>query len=202
MKKITLLTVLGTLLLISGCFPVSLNPLYTGKELAFDPALLGLWQGGVSTNDTWNFNRGDGREYKLIYTDEDGKTGRFDAHRLKLGDVLFLDFYPAEEESRETNRSELLKYHFVRVHSFAKLSQSDSALQLSFFSLKWLQELLEKNPEAIRHEKVGSTNDERIVLTASTAELQKFVLKHLETKDAFLEPMNLKRKTAELKKEK
>ena len=136
MKKITLLTVLGTLLLISGCFPVSLNPLYTGKELAFDPALLGLWQGGVSTNDTWNFNRGDGREYKLIYTDEDGKTGRFDAHRLKLGDVLFLDFYPAEEESRETNRSELLQYHFVRVHSFAKLSQSDSALQLSLFSLK------------------------------------------------------------------
>ena len=122
-------------------------------------------------------------------------------HRLKLGDTFFLDFYPEVGSDQETRRSEVYQFHFVPVHSFAKVSRTDSALHLSFLSLEWLGKFLEKNPQAIRHEMVGPTNDQKLVFTASTKELQNFVLKHLGDKDAFLEPINLKRTPARPKKE-
>jgi len=206
MKKITLFALLGTGLLISGCFPTSINPLYTEQDLAFDPALAGVWHGGdgdaAAAKERWVFEKAGDKNYKLVYTDKDGKAGQFDVHRLKLGDTLFLDFFPGDRGDEETKRSDLYQYHFVPVHSFAKVSQTDSALKLSFLSLEWLGKLLEKNPRAIRHEMVGPTNEQTLVFTASTKDLQKFVLKHMGNKEAFLEPIDLKRERAEPKTEK
>ena len=65
--------------------------------------------------------------------------------------------------------------------------------------LKWLREFLAKHPKAIRHHKIGEGDEAQIVLTASTLELRKFVEKLLETKGAFGEPINLKRKQSETK---
>jgi hypothetical protein len=48
----------------------------------------------------------------------------------------------------------------------------------------------EKNPDAIAHEVV----DDRPILTASTEELQKFWVNHLETKDAFGGPCSMTKK--------
>src|ERR1043166_2452516 len=78
---------------------------------------------------------------------------------------------------------------------------TETNLALSFLSLDWLGKLLEKDPQAIRHERIGTANDQTILLTAPTGELQKFVLKYLEDKDAFLQPINLKRQPPEPKKE-
>jgi hypothetical protein len=60
----------------------------------------------------------------------------------------------------------------------------------------WLAKLLEKDPAAVRHHLV-STDDEaknaQIVLTADTPELQKFVLRHLNTQEAWNDPLELQR---------
>jgi hypothetical protein len=52
----------------------------------------------------------------------------------------------------------------------------------------WLEKLLEKNPKAIRHHIIEDHGDGRLVLTADTAELQRFVVKHLKTEGAWGEP--------------
>jgi len=107
MKKASWFAFAAALCALAGCVQVSLNPLYTERDLAFDPALLGTWQGewrgGILTNDTngilttWNFTKGDGdKEYKLFFTDEEGKTAQFFVRRLKLGEALFLDFLPSD----------------------------------------------------------------------------------------------------------
>jgi len=196
MKKITMSAIVGIAWLMAGCFPTSINPLYTEPDLVFEPALAGVWRGdaeGDAAKETWAFEKAGDKAYKLVHTDKDGRTGQFEVYRLRLSDTFFLDFFPAVGVDQETNRNEVYQFHFVPVHSFAKVSRTDSALQLSFLSLEWLGRLLEKNPQAIRHEMVGPTNEQRCVLTASTKELQKFVRQHLDNKEAFLDPIKLKR---------
>ena len=64
---------------------------------------------------------------------------------------------------------------------------------------EWLGKLLTDNPKALRHYVIRdpeNPNSERLVLTADTAELQKFVLKHLNTPDAWKESTTLKRNAA------
>jgi hypothetical protein len=206
MKKIILPMALAALCGITGCFPLSLNPLYTGKDLTFDPKLPGVWEQKDSTlreNSTnlWNFEKTGEKEYRLTFTESDGGTGQFEARLLKLGDTLFLDFFPAELRGEDTKRSGFYLFHFMPTHSFARVAYAGATFQVSFLNLEWLGTFLEKNPDAIRHEKVAPDKDAPILFTASTKELQSFVLQHLNDKDAFLEPIALKRKRTEPKKE-
>ena len=196
MKKTLLPVALAALCGMAGCLPTSINPLYTDKDLAFDPALAGVWSDKDDSKETWTFEKTGEKSYKFVYTESDGKAGQFEARLLKIGDTRFLDFFPDESGIAEMNRSDFYKIHLVRTHSFLKVSQIEPTLQMTPLDLKWLREFLGKNPQAIRHEKIGDGDDAQIVLTASTAELQKFVLTHLKTEGAFGDPINLKRLTA------
>ena len=193
MKKILLALLAVALCGLIGCIPTSINPLYTGQDLVFDPALIGVWRGEGDSKETWAFEKAGDAEYKSIYTEGDGKIGRFEAHLLKLGNTRFLDFFPDESGIEEMNRSGFYKFHLLRTHSFLKVTQIEPALQMAPLDLKWLREFLGKNPEAIRHHKIGEGDETQIVLTASTPELRKFVEKHLKTEGAFGETINLKR---------
>ena len=188
MKRIALLLTLAVTLMIAGCVP-SLNPLYTEKDLLFDKALVGVWSDNDDSKETWAFERSGEKGYKLVYS-ADGKAGEFEVYLLKLGETLFLDLYPDDAAFKEINRNDFYKSHFLPTHTFAKVTQIEPSLQMAFLNPDWLKEFLEQSPKAIGHEKTG----DRIVLTASTKELQKFVLDHVSTKNAFGdEPSNLKR---------
>ena len=202
MKKILLALVLVALCGLIGCIPTSINPLYTGQDLVFDPALVGVWRVEGDSKETWTFEKAGDKEYKFVYTEEDGKTGRFEAHLLKLGNTRFLDLFPDESGLEEMDRSGFYKVHLLRTHSFLRVAQIEPALQMAPLDLKWLREFLGKHPKAIRHQKIGEGDDAQVVLTASTLEVRKFVEKHLKTKGAFGEPINLKRKQIETKSQK
>ncbi|MDZ7363800.1 MAG: hypothetical protein ONB46_24255 [candidate division KSB1 bacterium] len=81
---------------------------------------------------------------------------------------------------------------FIKVLSLSLLvSQIEPALQLSSLEMDWLKKFIEKNPKVIRHEKINGD----ILLTASTPELQKFLLAHVKTEGAFGSASNLIRQT-------
>jgi len=202
MKKKLLALVLAALCGVFGCIPTSINPLYTGQDLVFDPALIGVWRGEGNTKETWAFEKAGDTEYKFVYTEDDGKTGQFEAHLLKLGNTKFLDFFPDESGIEDMNRSGFYKMHLLRTHSFLKVTQIEPALQMAPLDLKWLREFLGKNPRAIRHHKIGEGDEAQIVLIVSPPELREFVEKHLKTEGAFGEPINLKRKQSETKSQK
>ena len=202
MKKILLALVLVVLCGLIGCIPTSINPLYTAEDLVFDPALIGVWRGEGDSKETWAFEKAGDKEYKFAYTENDGKTGHFEAHLLKLGHARFLDLFPDESGIEDMNRSGFYKVHLLRTHSFLKVTRIEPALQMAPLDLKWLRELLGKHPKAIRHHRIGEGDDAQIVLIASTPELRKFVEKHLRTEGAFGEPINLKRKQSETKSQK
>ncbi len=161
MKNIIKLVTLGFLLIFAGCVQ-SLNPLYTEQDLIFETALLGVWTDKDST-ETWELTKTNEKQYKLVITDEDGKTGEFTAHLLKIDGKTFMDLMPVELALPQNN---FYKEHFVPTHTFAQISQTAPTVQISFLEPKWLGKFLAKKPSAVRHEKMG----EEIFLTASPKE--------------------------------
>jgi hypothetical protein len=182
------------LAVLTGCVPVALHPFYTEKDIAFDPALLGVWAEKEGEKDTWIFETGTNQSYRLTIKD-DKRTDHVDAILFRLGTNTFLDLTAGEHTFTEHKLDGFSAIHLMPVHSVSRVLKMGSELQLAFMDLEWLKKLLEKNPTAIRHEKItGGMADGQLVLTASTQELQNFVQKHLG--EVFLkDPDSLKRVT-------
>jgi hypothetical protein len=76
----------------------------------------------------------------------------------------------------------------VPSHFLAHVVQLTPTVKLVPMNYDWLKELVAKDPKAIRHVVVRNgekPENRRIVLTADTAELQRFIVKHLGTEAAW-----------------
>ena len=181
MKYVVFLVVLSVALGMSGCVP-SLHSLYTGKDVIFDDGLLGDWaEAKADSKGTLTFSKGDEGSYKVVSSD--GKdTSTLSGHLVKLADKRFLDLTADSAEDCHTL--------VIPVHMWFLISQTGEKLQMRDFSDGWLGDLLKKQPAALQHEIV----DKDLVLTASTRELQSFIITHANTKAAFDEPVDYVRK--------
>ncbi|MFA5553604.1 MAG: hypothetical protein WDA68_03485 [Phycisphaerae bacterium] len=166
--------------LLGGCVP-SLHPLYTDTDTVFDEKIIGSWQ---DADSVWKFEKAaDANSYDLTVI-TDGKEGRFIAHLVRLNDTLFFDLYPGHAE---INASDFYKAHLLGAHSFLKVEQIEPNLALRMMDPENFEKLVESEPEIIKHEVV----EKRIILTASTPELQKFVLKYQNDPNVFAQPSNM-----------
>ena len=197
--KVSLLFTLA--LLLPGCVPTSINPLYTPKDLIFDPALLGVWGEGDS-KETWTFERpekGGDKNYTLKHTDNDGRIGEFDAHLLKLSQQMFLDLHLSDYGGDDNFKGNMLANFAMIIrpgHLFLKVDQVGPVLQMRLISLETLETLLKKNPKAVRHERIMWGEEGRLVLTAKTRELQRFILKHMNDEKFFGNATELEKRPA------
>ncbi len=191
MKTRNLITVSVAALLLSGCIP-SLNPFYTDKDVVFDPRLLGEWQMKESSDEPqlWKFERGDDKAYKLTVIEKDSKRGEFNAHLFKLKQEFFLDLIPGNCEYA-TNQADLVAFAMYPGHLLVRVSQLEPELKLAFFDFDWLKKHLEANPKALAHQ---VEQKDRMLLTTSTRDLQRFVLKHLAEGELFEEAVTMVRK--------
>lgn len=184
-KKIALILLIA--IFFSGCVVYSFYPLYTEEDLFANDILTGEWIDSDST--IWNFEheyRGkklpeniDSTSYVLNLKDKDGKESKFSIHIINLAGHYFLDFYL--EDFMDDNNLDLESFHIVPVHTFAKLEVSEDKLQINWFDQEWLKKLIEENKIRIHHEE----NDDYILLTAKPKELQKFVIKYVNSEEAF-----------------
>jgi len=179
--------------LLGGCVPVmSLHPLYTEQDVVFEDKLLGTW---VQDNNetTWEFKcpNESPKTYELIFSDDEGEKGLFDAHLTKLQDKLFLDVYPSEPpwDEKDPNKVDwpYNTFFFVPVHTFIKINSIEPDLKLQLTDDDDMKKLLKEDPNAVKRESVK----DGFILTASTKELQAFVLKYADdsrvfTKEAIL----------------
>lgn len=178
-------------LVATGCIVTSVYPFYTEKDLVFEPSLLGDWTADNEADEQkptelTRVERHGEKGYRVIaFTDN--QTNSIICHLFRLKGQLFLDTCP-------TNHA----LDLIPVHQVSKVTQLQPVLESANLRYEWLQELLEKQPKAIRHTVVRDRKDEkdetRIVLTADTAELQKFILKHLNNTNAWQAPGRVKRR--------
>ncbi len=192
MKKTFLLATMGLSLALAGCVVTSVYPFYTAKDVVFEPALLGTWVESApdsKSEDTWTFAKGDGQEYKLTIG-SDAKGDVYEATLFKLKGHLFLDLFRAKSEGDG-----------IPPHMLIHVAQIQPSLKMASLKYDWLKQLVEKNPRAIRHVKIKEKDsngkvDYRVVLTAGTHELQRFVRKHLKTAEAWDSGGEMKRQDA------
>lgn len=166
-------------LAIGGCYTLSMYPLYTQTDLMYDPGLEGVWGDPKALDDdTWEFRRLEGNTYRLIVREEGNrlivdpaKDGVFQVHLMKLGPHRFLDIYPEEPAGVNSFYSS----HVIPAHSFVKVAREGDSLEMSFMDTEWLDTLADGGKLDLKHE----SRDGVIVLTASTADLQRFILAHV-----------------------
>ncbi len=164
--------------ILGGCVP-SLHPLFTENDLIFDANLIGTWA-SAEPNERLDFKQAKTKYYECIYIDKDGKSGKFDIGLGKLGNTTYLDIYPSEPNMIE---NDFYKSHLLFTHSFVKIELSKGILKLCSMGPEETGKLLKSKPNAVKHEKIEGGG---IVLTASTKELQKFILKYGNDKKAEL----------------
>jgi hypothetical protein len=194
MKTKNVIMISLVIFLISGCFVKSLHPFYKENEVIYKSELTGKWEGNDSS--TWKIDQGmksaglfkpdiPDNAYLITYTDKKG-VARFSVHLFQLDNRYFLDFYPGEVES--TN--DLMSYHLVPMHTVARVDLAPGKMVIQWYNEEWLINLFRQNKIRIAHEKVPATEgkaDEdnfQVVLTASTDDLQKFMLKYLDDPNA------------------
>ncbi len=173
-------TLVGTIFL-AGCVP-TLNPVYTEENLVFESSVLGVWK-QENTKATWDFTKHGDKQYRLVFTDKTGQSGRFIAHLAKIDETTFLDL---SLEKSEIEANAFYKYHLLPIHSVYMVKKLEPKMELTTIDLRWLNSYLESHPDSIQH----ATQGNRKLITASTKELQAFLLKH---KDKFTAQLNLKR---------
>ncbi|MCZ6702869.1 MAG: hypothetical protein O6940_07485 [Ignavibacteria bacterium] len=201
-KKKLILICYSFLILVSSCIP-SLHPLYTKKDLILDNTIVGTWISNESerdrsiwkikkyqdteaagTNDINPLDLGDNL-YRLEHI-QLGETIVFDLYLMKLDNYFYFDFYPNEVGFD----NDMKDMHLFPVHTFAKVNIKQDNIIIEQFDINFLEELIEQNKIKISHEKSG----QNIILTASTGELQKFVVKYASDEDAVFDPIILNRK--------
>lgn len=179
LDKIVIILSASLMLVLSGCIP-SLHPLYTDEDLISESQLIGKW---VTTdgNIRWVFRKSEGKGYELIYTMKDvngERTTYLEAHLLKLHNFLFLDFYPLSPYGKSAGCG----IQCLPVHTFARIELEKNSLSVMMPEPAAFEAMIRQGKVAIPYERVKSG----IVITASTKELQDFVLKYAEDRTLFL----------------
>ena len=184
MKKPILLISVASTLFLAGCLVTSVYPFYTEKDIVSEPGLTGKWASTNDENEHWTFEKDETRAFRLTYVTKNS-TNIISATPFKLGDDKFLDLMGDPENGSETQPPPIpshFLFHLVRT------SPNVTMLPLDY---DWLTQLVTNRPAAIRHHFIGEGDKRRLVLTADTKELQRFVISHLKTKEAWGDAVEL-----------
>ncbi|HXW57276.1 MAG TPA: hypothetical protein VEJ67_16115 [Candidatus Cybelea sp.] len=183
----TRLLLAGTMLALvalSSCVPVfSIHPLYTDKDVVFDPHLLGTWFEPPSSDDhsVVMFERLNTDAYTISITDptkQPSPVETYQAHLVQLNNRLFIDAVQSDIKVGGDNALVLA----VAGHMFGRISLGEDGLRMSFLDDEWIEKALRDGMISIPHE---TTDDGTPVLTATTLELERFVLAHADDAKAF-----------------
>jgi hypothetical protein len=203
MKKYSLVLFCLLAFFLDGCLLKSLHPFYKEKDIVFMPELTGSWLD--QEENQWSieqyrkptsfFLKQDSltNSYKVVHVSSDGEKSIFNAHLFKLDGQFYFDFFPIiEGEIKET----ILSYHLTSTHSLAKVEKvGKNIISIKWFNENWLYKLFEENKIRLAKEVIKTADPaypKQYVLTASTDELQKFIIKYGKDPQAFREPLEEK----------
>ena len=199
MKKVSIILGFAFLLIfLSSCLN-TLHPIFTEKDLAYDPKLIGSWitenQGTrgrviISNLATENSVELPGnvsvikqKGYFISYRHEDGEiTDQYIAFLARIGKHLYFDYYPADKKE-DRKIDEFFGAHFVKMHTSYRVDISkDGSFELTQLDEGYVRKLIDEKKIRISHE-TGA--DDNTLITASTKELQQYLLKYGDEPSAY-----------------
>lgn len=174
MRRVFWITLIAAALTSLGCVVPSLHPLFTERDLVFEPRIIGAWTDEDS--DFWVFEKACQGGYRLAISDT-LEMSLFDAHLLELGSHRFLDLYPRTEDSDDSFQA----FHLLPVHTFYKVILDGESLLLVPMDLGWLEKEIESGALQVAH----AWPEDELLLTAPTEDLQELVLLFADDPAAF-----------------
>ncbi|HTF16999.1 MAG TPA: hypothetical protein VK658_02940 [Chryseolinea sp.] len=192
MKNKFAFVLVASLAMLQGCIVKSLHPFFKNSDAVFRKDLINHWTD--QDGNQWQIL--PVKESKVAYELRHFKGGEqpeevFIAHLFKLDDHLYLDFFPVSSDDQADDM--MFNMHLIPAHSIARVVKlSDKEIQIRWLNEKWLRSLFTQNKIKISHEVVRDVNveddsDLNYVLTASTDELQKFIVKYGDEDEAFVD---------------
>ncbi len=163
-----LLTALTLAVLLNGCAVRSLNPLYTEKDVAFDPGLLGTWTERDDADSNVTFQRYGKSGYRLVLS-EGGKP--LEGRLVKLSRYLFLDVTTKDGDD----------VFAIPAHLFVKIELSGNTMRTAMLNPDWAEKAADLKTLGLSHIRIGG----KVVLTAPTRELQDFAVRYAGDESVF-----------------
>lgn len=194
MKKLFPILFAAFVLILSGCGLTTLHPIFTPDDLIMDNRLLGKWQNDetsylfepashVPLSDIPEKLQKFKTKFYVLTTGSEKNL----AFLVKIGPHYFLDVYPIEGDAQKAI-DPFYKTHNVRMHTVHKLDfDSPTSFRLHNFEDSYLKDLIRKKQLRIAYTDVkkSDSDEENIVITASTKELQQFLLKYGSDANAY-----------------
>jgi len=197
MKKIILSTILFSVILcLVGCL-TTLHPIFTGKDLVTDPRLIGDWEkvtdktkviyrrpkANEINNLSATLQAEAGKIYMLDETDEQGNVKSTSyAFMVKLGKYYYMDHYPAGERERKS-ADHFFAAHYTPMHAIFRIQfKNDQSFDIQRLDGGYLEKLIKNKQIRIKHEVM---EDGGIFITASTEELQQYLIKYSDVPEAY-----------------
>jgi len=199
MKKIALTTAFAFLVIFLSSCLTTLHPIFTKKDLAYDSRLIGTWNieregnkerviiTNLATENSLELpgNISDIKEkgYLISYQHEHSEDPeRFIAFLARIGKYLYFDYYPAYKKE-DQKLDEFAGAHWVKMHtSYRVVILNDGSFELSQLDGSYVNNLIDQKKIRINHEKGV---DDNIVITASTSELQQYLIKYSDEPEAY-----------------
>jgi hypothetical protein len=199
MKKVFIILGFTFLLIFLSSCLTTLHPIFTEKDLAYDPKLIGTWKAdstgnkrravitNLSTESSidlpGNISSIKQEGYLISYQNEHGTTSeRYIAFLARIGKHLYFDYYPADKKE-DRKLDEFFGVHFVKMHTSYRVDISkDGSFELTQLDEGYVRKLIDEKKIRISHE---TDADDNTVITASTKELQQYLLKYGDEPSAY-----------------
>lgn len=172
---------------LQGCILRSVHPFYKKGDVTYRASLEGEWKDGEDVQ--WRIHRNPFKNdsYEL-HCNKNGAEATLLGHLFTLDGRLYLDVVPLSD-----NREELTVFdlHMMPTHSIARVDLvSNDHVEIRWFNEEWLHNMFKQNKIRIAHEMMMDPNpkdeeDGSYLLTASTDELQKFIIKYGTSEGAY-----------------
>lgn len=198
MKRIaTALIVTAAACSLTGCYYVSIHPLVTADVRVYEPRLVGTWIEDGNDEDSLTFAPAH-PQYPTHYTVDisaEGRTVRLVGELARIDGQLVLDLTLGDNAGQcplLTEDGPFMAYA-IPGHSFVRIVLEADALRTEMLDSGWLDEGITEKRVTIAHEHLAGDGDphapgekdvhgsgprDRVVLTASSRDLQALVRTH------------------------
>lgn len=198
---ITILTLFVLTILFSGCL-YTLYPIFTEKDVVFNPEIIGEWQyigkkgkGSILFEAIPNAKLSElapgirkiaDNGYLATWKDSTGKADSKDFVFLtKIGRLLYMDHYPAELDL-EKPVANIFKQHHLKMHKCYRIDlRNKDGFEMKRLERSFLDDLIKKNQIRIHYVQHSFLHNKIIIISASTEELQAYLLKYADNPKAY-----------------
>lgn len=155
---------LGLACALASCGYGSVNPILSDADVQYDAALLGTWQD--STNGESAVITRDGPTgYSVLYKDEDGRSGSFQAKLGRIASFRALDLKPVRVAE---DRNDLYRSLLLPLHALVIVDSIGTTVQFRLLNADSVKSYLGQHPQEARHVVL----DDGVLLTGPTTEVR------------------------------